>query len=53
MVARNNIIKVKIKTMKNNNPFVPLLRKAKIYPNADTDKLQILLDNQGKSGVYR
>ena len=35
--------------MKNNNPFV----SEKIYPNADTDKLQILLDNQGKSGVYR
>ncbi len=34
--------------MKNNNPIVP----AKIYPNSDTDKLQILLDNKAKSGVY-
>ena len=32
--------------MKNYKP-------EKHYSNADTDKLQILLDNQGKSGVYR
>ncbi len=34
--------------MKNNSPFV----SEKIYPNADTDKLQILSDNKHKAGIY-
>jgi hypothetical protein len=32
-----------------NDPTVP----ARIYPNLDLDKVKILLDNKGKSGVYR
>jgi len=38
--------------MKNNNLFVPLLRKAKIYPNADADKFKIYSDNKDKVGIY-
>jgi hypothetical protein len=30
-------------------PIVPI----KIYRNADTDKLQIIIENKGKAGVYR
>lgn len=29
-------------------PFIP----AKIYPNAEADKAQILSDNQNKAGIY-
>lgn len=32
-----------------NDPTIP----ARIYPNFDLDKVEILLDNKGKSGVYR
>jgi hypothetical protein len=30
-----------------------MLLPVKIYGNADTDKLQILTDNENKAGVYR
>ena len=39
--------------MKNNNSIVPLpIVPEKSYPNAATDKVQILLENNNKSGVY-
>lgn len=34
--------------MKNNNPIVPVVS----YPNADTQKLQIISENANKSGIY-
>jgi len=37
--------------MKNNDAIVPIV-PCKFYPNSDTDKVQILKDNQKKSGVY-
>jgi hypothetical protein len=39
--------------MKNNNSIVPLpIVPEKSYPNAAIDKVQILLENNNKSGVY-
>jgi hypothetical protein len=40
--------------MNQNNHFppVPVKVPVKLYPNSDTYKAQILLENQNKSGIY-
>lgn len=59
-----NKYKVRINNNNNNNNLVPntftsatadvkLVSPIKIYPNADTQKLFILKENKGSSGVYR
>jgi len=42
---------VSVSTFRSLAPHWLRLAKA-IYPNANTDKLQILSDNKDKSGVY-
>lgn len=37
------------RTYSTDNPVIPV----KIYKNTDLDKLQILKENKGKSGIYR